>query len=206
MQDPPHRQSYRGIQRSPRPGTAAYMQGKKQATLSMQRYHILCAALQNKYEVKDAEPILPVASSKFIDFLTIVAPYHLHPGPDIVHVRPRINVTICFSAYEEFTLPPIKDVKILDPTDESVNNSYIEELGMYEATIRDDWRIREGGWLRALAEYGDFFDCIADYHSCQKKSRIKYWDWLFVQLQNSEFRKNIVPCMVSPILISLPMS
>jgi hypothetical protein len=96
-----------------------------------------------------------------------------------------------------FLLSKIIDVKILDPTDESVNDSYIHELGMYEVTIRDNWRIREGGWLRALAECGDFFDCIADYHSAQKKSRIKYWDWLFEQLENSGFRKNIVPCMVS---------
>jgi hypothetical protein len=125
------------------------------------------------------------------------------PVPEYVSVRPRIRVTICFSAYKEFKLLPIKDVKILDPTDESIQKSYITELGMYEATIRDDWRIREGGVLGALAEYGDFFDCIAHYHSPQKTTRVYGWDKLFEKLQNSGFRKNIVPCMVSPPLTLL---
>ena len=63
MQTTSNRQSFRGVQRSPRPGTAAYMQGKKQAALSIQRYHILCAALQGKCVVRNIEPIGPIAYS-----------------------------------------------------------------------------------------------------------------------------------------------
>jgi hypothetical protein len=113
-----------------------------------------------------------------------------------VSVRPRICVTIRFSAYKEFKLLPIKDVRILDPTDESVHDSIIIELDMYEATIRDDWRIREGSMLCALEEYGDFFDSISNYHSPQKGSRVYAWDGLYEELQNSGYRKNVVPCMV----------
>jgi hypothetical protein len=115
-----------------------------------------------------------------------------------VDARPRIHVTICFSAYKGFKLPPIKDVKILDPMDEDVQKSFVIELGMYDAIIRDDWSIREGGVLRALAEYGDFFDCISNYHSSHKTTRIHGWDQLFEKVKNSDFRKNVVPCMVSP--------
>lgn len=58
MQASPRRQSYRGVQRNPRPGTALYMQGKKQTALAIQRYHILCAAIQKKYVVRDIVPIM----------------------------------------------------------------------------------------------------------------------------------------------------
>jgi hypothetical protein len=34
------------------------MQGKKQAALALQRYHILCAAIQGKYVVRDIKPVV----------------------------------------------------------------------------------------------------------------------------------------------------
>ena len=60
MQVASNNHSHRGVQRSPRPGTATYMQGKKQTALAIQKYHILCAALQNKYVIRDITPIDPI--------------------------------------------------------------------------------------------------------------------------------------------------
>jgi hypothetical protein len=64
MQVPSSQQSYCAVQRSPRPGTATYMQGKKQTALSIQRYHILCAALQKKYVITPIAPIVPTADKR----------------------------------------------------------------------------------------------------------------------------------------------
>jgi hypothetical protein len=36
------------------------MQGKKQTALAIQKYHIRCAALQNKYVIRDITPIAPI--------------------------------------------------------------------------------------------------------------------------------------------------
>ncbi|KIM84486.1 hypothetical protein PILCRDRAFT_818057 [Piloderma croceum F 1598] len=64
MQVASNHHSYRGVQRSPRPGTTTYMQGKKQTALAIQKYHILCAALQNKYVIRDITPIEPIEPIK----------------------------------------------------------------------------------------------------------------------------------------------
>jgi hypothetical protein len=184
-------QSYRGVQRNPRPGTAAYMQGKKQAAISLQRYHILCAAIQNKYTIQDIKPAATLPC-KCIIFLKETM---FHPSdPDMSGTC--VLVTIDFSAYKEFKLHPIKDVTILDPSNERTYVCCIAELMMYESAIESDWRVREGGIMRALAEYGDFFNSISNYHSCQKTTRIPGWDSLFEELNSSGYPKKNLPCMV----------
>jgi hypothetical protein len=104
-----------------------------------------------------------------------------------------VRCTIDFSAYKEFKLRPIKDVELPQPDrDDSTNFS---DLMMYERMNDDDWRMREGGVLYALAEYGNFFNCIYYYHTHQR-TFIKGWTDLFERLQSSGYCKNIIPCMV----------
>jgi hypothetical protein len=62
--------------------------------------------------------------------------------------------------------------------------------------IDGDWRMRQGGVLNAVGEYGDFFNCISNYHKLHSKTtRIPQWDTLFEKLRSSGYRKNIIPCM-----------
>jgi hypothetical protein len=126
------------------------------------------------------------------------------PGPGAFAAeiaRPRIRVTIDFSSYKEYKLHPIKDVEILDTFNETGDLStfvaVFGELTLYQSTIERDWRVREGGILWALADYNSFFNCITHYHSVHKTTNIRGWDELFEELQNSSYRKNILPCMVS---------
>jgi hypothetical protein len=101
-----------------------------------------------------------------------------------------VHATIDFSAYKEFKLDPIMDVELpAKGTDD------LAEFVMYPMAISEDWRLRQGGVLCALGEYGDFFNCISSYHS-RSKTNIAEWDSLFEKLQ-AGYHKNIVPCMAS---------
>ena len=71
----------------------------------------------------------------------------------------------------------------------------LSELHIYQLTVSDDWRMREGGVLSTLGECGGFFNCISYYHS-EKRTGIAGWDALFEKLKFSGNRKNIIPCMV----------
>ena len=104
-----------------------------------------------------------------------------------------VRGTIDFSAYKEFKLHPIKDVELPEPElDGSANWRSLSRWGMANET---DWKLREGGVLYALAEYGKFFNCILQYHTCGKTG-VGHWNTLFSTLQTSEYRKNSIPCMV----------
>lgn len=76
--------------------------------------------------------------------------------------------------------------------------SYLSDLVTYQMTISNDWRMREGGILYALGEYGDFFNAMSHYHYSRSKGTLmKDWNALFERLQQSEYRRNVIPCMVS---------
>jgi hypothetical protein len=97
--------------------------------------------------------------------------------------------------YKEFKLHPTKDVELPEPDlDGKIN---WRSLSAWGTVNRRDWKLREGGVLYALAEYGNFFNCISQYHSCGGTG-VKEWNTLFPALQNSGYRKNIIPCMVNP--------
>jgi hypothetical protein len=128
------------------------------------------------------------------------------PGPDEESDDEDVSImyraTIDFSAYKDFKLHPLKDVELPKPDDGGLWN--LMSICMYPLTISRDWRMREGGILCALAEYGDFFNCILVYHNGKRKSTtIDEWDTLFRKLQNSEYRKNLIPCMVGASIISV---
>jgi hypothetical protein len=210
MQAPPgHRDKYRGVQRCPRPGTAAYMTAKRQTALSLQRFHILCARVQNRYTLRDIEPVPTLAERRkeepscisggeLVTRLTI----NLDAGSDRVHPddldrlsKPRIRATIDFGAYKEFNLRPITGVDLPRPgTDGSID---FMECSIYHDTVRDDWKTREGGILYAVAEYGDFFSYVSHYHSPYGRIGTGVWNALFEKLRNSGYSRNVIPCMVS---------
>jgi hypothetical protein len=109
-------------------------------------------------------------------------------GPDVV------RGTIDFSAYKEFKLHPLKDIEMPEPDDRSYS---IVAFCLFPTTVSHDWRMRAGGVLFALGEYGDFFNSMVAYHGRGKSTSIAEWDTLFEKLKNSEYRKNLIPCMVS---------
>jgi hypothetical protein len=112
----------------------------------------------------------------------------------IEDLSPRlVRGTIDFSAYKEFKLRPMEYIEL--PETEPNGSCNWSSFRTYEGMNNDDWRFREGGVLYALAEYGDFFNCISVYHSHQRTG-IQGWNALFEKLQNSGYCKNIVPCMV----------
>jgi hypothetical protein len=150
------------------------MQGKKQTALAIQRYHILCAAIQEKYVVRHIAPIEGRLS---------VGGYP----------NPISRVTIEFSPYIQFKLHPIKDVELPDARD-GMSCDYAD-VATYQMAINGDWRMREGGILFAVGEYGDFFNTMTHYHSGPKGTLMEDWNTLFEKLQNSEYRKNLIPCM-----------
>jgi len=177
------------------------MQGKKQAATSLQRYHILCAAIQGKYVVTDIVPIVPTApSGKCIKpEVSDTSDQHLDPGSESDaddNIWPLVRGTINFSAYKEFKLHPIKNVELPEVGADG-DVSWWGLYALYEIALNDDWRTREGGILRAVAEYDDFFSCMLSYNSSSPKwAGVVKWDTLFEKLHNSGYRKNIIPCMV----------
>ena len=199
MQAPPSSQSYRGVQRNPKPGTTAFMQGKKQASLSIQRYHILCAALQKKYEVRNITPDYRKCTV-CLDFehtLRLTVP--MLGDPNFSDETP-FRATIDFGAYKEFNLRPLENIELPVPSEGGTIN--ILAFCMFPQTIQD-WRMQEGGVLYALGEYGEFFNIMAGYHGHVKSTEIAEWDILFESLRKGGYCKNIIPCMVSAAITSV---
>lgn len=106
-------------------------------------------------------------------------------------------MTIDFSAYKGFKLHPIKDVELPDG-EHGVSCNYVD-VATYQMAIGDDWRKREGGILYMVGEYGDFFNAMSFYHASRKGTLMEDWNTLFEKLQDSEYRKNLLPCMVSTV-------
>jgi len=95
-----------------------------------------------------------------------------------------------------FKLHPIKNVELPEVGADG-DVSWWGLYALYEIALNDDWRTREGGILRAVAEYDDFFSCMLSYNSSSPKwAGVVKWDTLFEKLHNSGYRKNIIPCMV----------
>ena len=118
-------------------------------------------------------------------------------GSDSIGLGPRVvRATIDFSAYTEFKLHPIKDIEVPETEDGHIN---LTAYCLYPMTLSHDWRMREGGVLYALGEYGDFFHAMLSYHGHGKSTNIEEWNSLFQNLQNSGYPKNIIPCMVSKL-------
>lgn len=110
------------------------------------------------------------------------------------------RVTIDFGAYTEFKLRPIKDVELPD-ADPGILFG-LTDLFSYKLANGDDWKVREGGILYAIGEYGNFFNTISHYHSGPMEDLMEEsWISLFEKLQNSEYRKNLIPCMVSALYL-----
>ena len=106
--------------------------------------------------------------------------------------------TIDFSAYKDFKLHPLKDVAMPVPGPNGMRN--LAEFCTYPMRIGNDWRMRAGGVLFALGEYGDFFNCISNYHSGTRRTTgIPEWDSVFEKLHSSEYAKKFIPCMVSAL-------
>jgi hypothetical protein len=112
-----------------------------------------------------------------------------------------VHGSIDFSAYKGVKLHRINDVAL--PAPEADGSPNLLTYCTYPLTLKGDWKMREGGVLYALGIYGDFFGCMWNYHSGRKSTGVEEWDALFEELKSSEYRKNIIPCMVSHRLLML---
>ncbi|KAI0310413.1 hypothetical protein OF83DRAFT_1070571 [Amylostereum chailletii] len=144
-----------------------YEQGQKQAEISIQRYHYLCAAVSKAYE------------------LTTV-PADINRG----QLFPRQG--IIFKAYKHYNLDPVLGIKLHPREDGTIHPGDVE---VYNDTLRLSWKIREAGVMYAVAESREFWNLVLNYHSKAATTGIKSWDRLFAKLKKSNFDKGLVPCM-----------
>lgn len=143
-------------------------QGQQQAQLSLERYHYLCAAIQEKFE------------------LTTVP-------PDFSRAQMFPRAGLVFSSYESHPLDPILGIKLHPREDGTI---HLGDLKMYASTFRESWKSSEGGILYCIAEEREFWNMILNYHSVAGTTGVKAWDKLFEDLRASQFDKGLIPCMV----------
>ncbi|KII96193.1 hypothetical protein PLICRDRAFT_35140 [Plicaturopsis crispa FD-325 SS-3] len=191
----------RGVHTKPLPGTARYSHGKQQAEISIERYHILCAALKKQYTISSGAPA-PLSRHGGFEFAIEPRGGQQPPsavpstGAETVHIDARVGKelykNISFGPYKDARLPAIEGVKLHPRTDGSIHP---EDLGGYTRGFKENWKVQEGGVMYALAESREFWNCMLNYHSPAGTTGIAEWDKLFYTLKTTGFPKNIVPCM-----------
>ena len=71
------------------------------------------------------------------------------------------------SSHQEFVRGTTEDVELPKAEDGYINLvAYVP----FPTTISRDWKMREGGVLYMLGEYGDFFNSMIGYHKSAKKT------------------------------------
>jgi hypothetical protein len=156
-------------------GSSPYQQGEKQATLSIERYHTLVAALTKKYSFRDC------------------------PGTGVSALLPGSRKEVDLSAYTAYKLSPITDVKLHPGPDGTFHPG---DLEAFRGFFEDDWKMQEGGILYCLADSRAFWNCLISYHGPAQTTGMEAWDELFRKLEATGYAKNIIPCMVRPPLFT----
>ena len=154
---------------APKRGTAAYRQGKDQASISLERFHYLRALILEEYW--------------FID----------NVEPDVTHLRKQ---GLDFTPYTDFYLEPILGVWLHPREDGTISHG---SLANYHDRIESNYKIADGGILDAvLRDEQAFFNIILSYHSKAKSTGNPEWDTYFADLKAHGFPKEDIDCMVSP--------
>lgn len=148
----------------------AYEQGLRQAALSIERYHYLCAAVQQKYALVDNVP----------------------PDLSLGQLFPR--QALVFEQYEPCRLKPLEGIKLHPREDGSIHPGDVEA---YQGNFKSSWKHLEGGILYNIGDPRSFYNCIFNYHSPAGTTGNPEWDTLFQTLKANGFSKSIIPCMVS---------
>ena len=153
---------------APKRGTAAYRQGKDQASISLERFHYLRALILEEY--------------CFIDGF----------GPD---GRDRRQLGLDFTPYTDFYLEPILEVWLHNREDGTIPRG---NLACYHDRIESNYKIAAGGILDAVIRDEEaFFNIIFNYHSKAKSTGNPEWDTYFADLKAHGFPKEDIDCMVS---------
>ena len=155
---------------APKLGTAAYRQGKDQASISLKRFHYLRALILEKYTlVNDVEPDLSRGQ-----------------------LFPRQGLD--FNSYTDFDLEPVMGVKLHPREDGTIHPGDLEN---YHVGIESNYKISEGGILDAvIRDIRAFFNIMLNYHSKANTTGNPEWDTYFAALKAHGFPKGDVDCMV----------
>ncbi|KAI0340358.1 hypothetical protein BDW22DRAFT_1398698 [Trametopsis cervina] len=138
-----------------------------QGGLAIERYHYLCAAIQQKYEIVS----VPADISKA----------QLFPRQGLI-----------FTKYNAFNLEPVLGIKLHPGSDGTIHPG---DIDIYRKEMRNGWKCSQGGILYSVGCARAFWNMIIDYHSSSATTGMKVWDKLFVQLKASGFEQSLVPCM-----------
>lgn len=154
-----------------RPGHHLHKQGVDQGEMALKFFHYLRASVLGLYDIDDD-----------ID-------------PDISRGQILPRQGIVFSRYTDFNLPPTTGIKLHPREDGTVNP---EDLKLYSNSFRQNWKDSEAGILYIAGDRPrEFYNIILNYHSPAHTTSIPEWDALFSRLKETDFRKNLIPCMVS---------
>ncbi|KAJ3534954.1 hypothetical protein NM688_g7049 [Phlebia brevispora] len=145
----------------------ALRQGEGQAEISIERYHYLCAAIQQKYSMT-------------------TVPANQVPGA----IFDRQG--LIFDSYTPFKLEPVLGLKLYPDEDGRIHP---DELRVYVQEYETSWKCMEGGIMYWVAECRPFWNMVLNYHSPNGTMGRQEWDDLFTRLKNNNFDKGIVPCM-----------
>jgi len=155
----------------PHAGSKDYKLGKEMAEIAIERYHILKACLQQKYEmIHNTTPSM---------------------GTQIFPVQ-----QLDFSAYKDFKIKRTQSMKFRPLEDGTIDASRITES---HRNMKDDWKQSEGDILYSAVTL-DFFLPILNYNSISGTTGSEEWDKLFGTLKEKNYPADIIPCMVRVFL------
>lgn len=157
---------------SPTHNDILYKQGQRQYKISLVRYHRLCAAIQQKYVIREVPPDMSKGQ-----------------------LFPR--KAISFTPYTEFALDPVVGIKLHPREDGTIHPG---DIKVYKRWFLNNWKCREGGILYCIGESREFWNMVLNFHSEAGTTGMKAWDALFERLKGNVFDKQLVPCMVKPLL------
>ncbi|KAI0056605.1 hypothetical protein BV25DRAFT_1832020 [Artomyces pyxidatus] len=148
--------------------------GQKQAEQAIRRYHYLCAAIQQAYDITTGT-ILTRVNEELV---------------------PRRFMT--FSKYTAYSLPTVVVRPLQDRRPDG--SLYPEDVEDYLKRYGKDWRCREGGILYCIEDgselqKGEWWNLILNYHSPAGTTGHEVWDRLFLDLKENGYVKELIPCM-----------
>ncbi|KAA1472780.1 hypothetical protein DENSPDRAFT_801565 [Dentipellis sp. KUC8613] len=136
-----------------------------QDEIQNERYHRLCAAIQQKYTLLE--------------------------GIWVEDLR-AMRQGVAFGPYKRSKLEPIQGIKLHPLEDGTIHPG---DIALYQNVFQRDWRFMQGGVLYAMGEAREFWNCMLNWHSSAHTTGCEEWDALFETLKANGYRKDTLTCM-----------
>ncbi|KAA1472779.1 hypothetical protein DENSPDRAFT_839143 [Dentipellis sp. KUC8613] len=139
----------------------------RQAAYQEECFHLLCAAVQQAYEIHDVRP----------------GTVDTQPVKDIV-----------FDTYTPRELEPISSVRFFLLPDGSIDPEHVE---MYQVLTGWNWKHMQSEILYAVGGElnHSFWHCVVNWHGNAKTTGNTMWDSCFTRLKESGYERKVIPCM-----------